>query len=915
MKFIGNKAILSIFGKIFFLGFFIQFSTVKADWKTDANARIEQHRKRNAQITVLDQNSNPIAGLTVQIEQVNHRFAFGTAISYSNLLNNAAYRNFILSHFNWAVCENETKWGSNEPTRDNETYTQGDYIYNWCNNNGIKMRGHCLFWEQVNSNFPSWVQSLSFAAYPASSDLLAEVDERINSAVNHYKNKFRNWDIDNEMLTDNFFYSRLGSRGVAHMFSAAKAIDSSCGMFMNEYSGNSFGSYSASSYISRFNTLISRGAAIDGLGIQAHVNSPFQPETYWNNVLKPLGTTGRRIWATEFDTDTTDEAQRAADLENFFRICFSDPNVDGIMMWGFMVGTTWRASGLWGIVSSDGVLNAAGTKYEALINEWTTNDSNYSNINGKVNFRGFHGTYEITLWAPGQSSEIHQIELEPGTTTAQFSLLTDLLSPPPDLNAPNPNPLVWATAPALSGTYSIAMTASTASDLYPPVQYYFECTNHSEANSTWQLSPAYELQGLNPSTLYSFRVRARDSAVIPNMTEWSTIESVMTQPPRGDVEILGSWTSGLSHAKENGSNRALIFIAHDESTSGFPNLLSVTYGGQEMTKIYEISVIGMSYGNNVAAFILTESGIAAATSDTFIPSWSVTPDVTAYNSVFVKNVDQTEPIFASDGDGTASGNDPLYTDPVATNDGDMVILGATCGNLGSYTLENNFIEVIDQQFGNSSIGGTAAAGYKAATGVSETPKADFSGSVDRQCIIGFVLKAGPASWLPATPNGLFAIAGNQKIALNWDNTDDELAGYNLYRSTDPLINFIKLNSSLVNEPNYIDINNVTNGVTYYYKVRAIDTAFNESADSNGVSARAYRLAADINGADGDGYIDYSDLYTLADYWLINDCAIQDNCNGADFEPVNGSVDFGDFSKIALEWMQCNDPQNAGCLPD
>ncbi len=37
-----------------------------------------------------------------------------------------------------------------------------------------------------------------------------------------------------------------------------------------------------------------------------------------------------------------------------------------------------------------------------------------------------------------------------------------------------------------------------------------------------------------------------------------------------------------------------------------------------MTKIIEVNAIGSSYGNYVAAFILNESGIAAATSSTFI---------------------------------------------------------------------------------------------------------------------------------------------------------------------------------------------------------------------------------------------------------------------------------------------------------
>ncbi len=817
------------------LSLFFGGVTAKGAWQDDANNRIEQFRKRNAQITVVDMNGQPVQDITVQIEQVNHSFAFGAALSYSNVLSNTIYKNFVLSHFNWAVCENETKWGSNEATRDVETYTQADYIYNWCNNNGIKMRGHCIFWEQVNSNFPTWLDALSYATYPTPSDLLSEVDERLNSAVTHYKDKFHNWDVDNEMTSEAtpFFTTRLGSAGIVHMFNASKAIDSNCGMFMNEYSGNSFGSYSSTNYVNRANSLISQGATIDGYGIQAHVNTPFNPQSYWTNVLKPLGVLGKPIWATEFDTDATTDTARATDLYNFYLICFSDPNVAGIMQWGFMVGTTWRASGQWGIVSSTGVLNAAGVAYEVLLNRWTTNDANYTNSGGNVNFRGFHGSYEITLSAPGQTTEVHAIELPPGTTPLQFILATDLHRPVPEFNAPSPNPMTWATAPTAISPSSITMTATTASDASPPVQYYFECTNYGEANSTWQTSPTYIAKALTPSTLYSFRVKARDSAPSHNETDWSDTLSATTQPPGNTVELAGSWLTGTTHAKENGINRALIFIAHEESTAGDPHLTSVTYGGQTMTKVIEANAVNI-YGNYVAAYILTEAGVAAATSSTFVPTWSATTSSVSYSSVFLANVNQTTSIGASAKNTTVTNENPIATSAISTNYGDMAVLGATCGYNGSYTLNNGFTEGNDQSVAAN--GHTGVTGYKSATGAAETPSATFSpgGSANRQAIIGFAVKA--------------------------DETP----------------------------PAY--------------------------SDCSEVIAAGYRLPADISGS-GDCYVNYEDLATFVQYWLNTECASSGNCHGADFAPTDGTVDFLDFADFAVQWMICNNPTDANCIPN
>jgi hypothetical protein len=274
------------------------------------------------------------------------------------------------------------------------------------------------------------------------------------------------------------------------------------------------------------------------------------------------------------------------------------------------------------------------------------------------------------------------------------------------------------------------------------VQYYFECINNGSKSSGWQLSPTYTASGLTPNTRYSFRVHARDSAPIPNITGWSSTLSATTQMPPTEVNIVGSWLTGTTHAKENGSNRALILIAHEESANGNPYLSSVTYGGQAMTKIIEVNAVVAS-GNYVAAFILNEANIVAASDSNFTPTWSGTTTSTSYASVFLQTVDQTTSVGASaKNSSTSSTPNPITTSALDTNNGDMVILGATCGNVGSYTLNNGFIEGTDQQAGGTA-GMTGVTGHKFATGTDETPSATYSATVNRQAIIGFVVKFAP----------------------------------------------------------------------------------------------------------------------------------------------------------------------------
>ncbi len=393
------------------------------DWKEDADARIEQYRKRDAKITIVNKLGLPIEGVEVDINQVKHRFAFGSAIS-TYQMSNTDYLNFFKDHFEWAVCENASKWYHTEYTQGNVNYTDADEIYNWCSTNGITMRGHCLYWS-VQSAVQDWIQALSYAPLPAMSELRTAVESRMNSAMNHFKGKFVHWDINNEMLHGSFFKDRLDG-GPSYkirpwMFQAANAIDPNCKLFVNDYSIIS-GSLTEE-YKEQIQDLLDDGAPIHGIGVQGHFSNTVEPHAIYEK-LESLAEMNLPIWCTEFDFSSEDVNIRADGLEKLYRVAFSHPSVEGILMWGFWEDSLWRD--YCHIVDSDWTLNEAGIRYEELLDEWTTHDYNDTNEAGNVNFRGFHGTYDITLTVPGIGSEVQAIELEPGETAEEFVLELDI---------------------------------------------------------------------------------------------------------------------------------------------------------------------------------------------------------------------------------------------------------------------------------------------------------------------------------------------------------------------------------------------------------------------------------------------------------------------------------------------------------
>jgi endo-1,4-beta-xylanase len=395
---------------------------VSGGWKTAANARIEQIRKRDLQLLVVDAAGNPVPSATLTVQQKKHAFAFGSAIN--NNIANAQYAAFFRTNFEWAVMENESKWYYNEPTQGNVTYTGADAITNFCYTNGITMRGHCIFWA-VDSTVQQWVTNLSNA------NLRIALTNRLNSAVNHFKNTFVHWDVNNEMLHGNYYGNRLGNWVNPWMFQHARAQDSNAVLFVNDYnvvSGNE-----TDAYKQQIQNLLASNAPVQGIGAQGHFGATVDPVATESRI-DSLGQLGLPLWFTEYDSLNADENVRADNLETLYRMAFSKTNVQGILMWGFWAGSHWRGSNA-AIVNLNWTLNEAGRRYQSLLAEWTTGTNGVTDAGGGFGFRGFHGSYDITITPPGGQPTLRRITVDPGSGTNVVTLIAHSTGPQPLLHA------------------------------------------------------------------------------------------------------------------------------------------------------------------------------------------------------------------------------------------------------------------------------------------------------------------------------------------------------------------------------------------------------------------------------------------------------------------------------------------------
>ncbi len=288
-----------------------------------------------------------------------------------------------------------------------------------------------------------------------------------------------------------------------------------------------------------------------------------------------------------------------------------------------------------------------------------------------------------------------------GTTTGIVWNFTTV----PDTTPPTPNPMTWATVPTATGSTSITMTATTAADNTPPMMYYFECTTDGSKSSSWQTNTTYVATGLTPSTLYSFRVKARDSAAIPNETDWSSTQSATTYPPSpvaGTVTLNTSsdlrTSATFSHTVSAGDNRLLVVSV---MIQGAESVSSITYAGSSLAKANDSGVPGNgNSGCRTEHWYLVAPPVGTANVVVTYGGDGANPDGIA--AVNFTGVYQSSPIGATVGTNATSGTN--VTTNITTLNDSSLIFGAADGHGGDtnpYTPGSGITELWDSETGTS----------------------------------------------------------------------------------------------------------------------------------------------------------------------------------------------------------------------
>lgn len=405
-----------------------------------ADTYVANYRKGPADLSL----SGVAPGSSVHVKLKQHDFRFGTAVGgvtltgVNSFLNNANYSDFLLSHFNAVTPGNAGKWASNEPTRDVVDMSAVDRILQFAESNHLRVRMHNLLW--ADSQQPTWATTLLNNANSgnatAKADLRTEISERIdyyvgNNDANTDDDRARRYlelDVLNEHKHQPKYWNVYGPAGIADIFnetaSAVSAAGANTKLFLNEYNVLQYGADSYGNwYRQDVESLANNGGAVSGIGVQYYPffvgDSNAHSPARINQIFQNFGVTGLPIALTEFGVQTgngTTAAQAATYLTETMRMVFGSPDATTFTLWGFWAGDVWSQAPLAALVDANWNLTPAGTAYEALMNQWSTDVTLPVDSNGRINFAGFYGDYDVTV-----NGHTYSLSLKKGTTA--YSLI------------------------------------------------------------------------------------------------------------------------------------------------------------------------------------------------------------------------------------------------------------------------------------------------------------------------------------------------------------------------------------------------------------------------------------------------------------------------------------------------------------
>ena len=379
-----------------------------AKWRSEALARIEEHRKTDLVVHVVDRKGNPVSLVDVDVTMTRHSFPFSSVVNVNFLSSGnpdvEPYKEKVLELFNASGTENALKQRSWEKGHTDPRVRQDELsVMDWIQDSGFHMRGHVMVWPGWR-HLPERLETMKEEPEKLAAAVRAHIED-IALATEYWVDE---WDVVNEPRSNHDLMDVCGQDIMVEWFKQARQLLPDLDLYINDYgilTGYGPGYQEHEAYKKTIRFLLDNGAPLTGIGLQGHFLGRLPKPEEILRVLDDFARFGLRMRVTEFDVRNSDDDTQARFTRDFMTVVFSHPGIVGLQFWGFWEGRHWQPDGA--MYRRNWEEKANGRVYRELVfGEWWTRDEGTTDVRGEYVTRGFLGDYNVTVTRGGRAATV-----------------------------------------------------------------------------------------------------------------------------------------------------------------------------------------------------------------------------------------------------------------------------------------------------------------------------------------------------------------------------------------------------------------------------------------------------------------------------------------------------------------------------
>lgn len=389
----------------------IYYDGMEADapWRAEAMARINEHRKGDLVIRVLDTEGKPVQNSPVNINQTQSAFNFGTFIGHDfNAPQTETEKRYFESfkeNFNTATLPlywadwGWTDGGSKAAYKENIRFVTEQ---------GILWRGHPILWPG-EFQMPSRILNAKGDAKKQREQVLSHVRE-VMGFIKDYNPIVI--DMVNEVRVNQYFKENGNPELVADAFQLAHEIAPDIPLMVNDYAILNSGGQNVGAinfYHQWLDDMKAKNVPVGGIGFQGHFSAGLTSPKRVMDILSDFSRHGLPLQITEFDIETLDEEVQAQYTQDFLLAAFSEPALNAFIVWGWWEGDHWKPNAA--MLRRDW---SPKPNYKAwrdtVFGLFRTHETIITNEHGEARIRAFKGDYAISVGGQTVSVTLDQTQ-------------------------------------------------------------------------------------------------------------------------------------------------------------------------------------------------------------------------------------------------------------------------------------------------------------------------------------------------------------------------------------------------------------------------------------------------------------------------------------------------------------------------